>query len=53
MLAVALFLVGLALMGIALLVAIIPTPPARPSWQWLFALGLLLAIGAHGWPGGL
>lgn len=53
MIAVALSLVGLILMAVARLVALLPSPPSRPAWSWIFAPGLLLAIGAHGLPGGL
>lgn len=49
-----LFYFGLLLMALSLLVPLFPiTPTDRWNRAWLFDLGLLLAIGAHGWPGGL
>jgi hypothetical protein len=41
--------------GGALLFALVPAPaaPPRTGWSWWFALGLALAIGAHGFPEGL
>jgi len=46
------FLLGLALMAISLLVPFVPRaePHGWFSWSWLFSFGLLLALGAHGWP---
>jgi len=50
------FLLGLAFMAFGLLFAVFPRAEDRASWfgwHWLYALGLLLAIAAHGWPDGL
>ena len=51
---IVLFLLGLALMAIALFVPFVPRaePEGRGwfSWSWLFSLGLLIALAAHGWP---
>jgi hypothetical protein len=44
-----LFLLGLALMAAALVVEVVPRE-AAPWRSWLFDAGLLLAVGAHGWP---
>jgi hypothetical protein len=48
------FYIGLFLMALSLLFPIFPIPP-NDRWNraWLFDLGLLMALGAHGWPGGL
>jgi hypothetical protein len=44
-----LFLLGLALMAAALVLPGIPQSAGR--WpEWLYGVGLLLAVGAHGWP---
>lgn len=48
------FYLGLLLMSFSLFFPIFPIPP-NERWNpqtWLFRLGLVLAIGAHGWPGG-
>lgn len=51
---VVLFLLGLLVMALSLLWPIVPAPPSeRWNRAWLFDLGLLLAIGAHGWPEGM
>lgn len=50
---VVLFLLGVLVMGLALLLGLVPSPPARPAWSWLFALGLALCVASHGWPEGL
>jgi len=49
---VVVFLVGLALMAVALFVPLVPRGEPRGwfTWSWLFSVGLLLAIAAHGWP---
>lgn len=46
------FLLGCLLMALALLMplAVDPTPPRRFGREWIFDLGLLLALAAHGWP---
>lgn len=52
----ALFIVGVILMALALLLRLFPVPqdpPDRAYRVWLFDLGLLLAVAAHGWPGAL
>lgn len=44
-----LFLLGLALMAAALVLPGIPQSAGR--WpEWLYGVGLTLALGAHGWP---
>lgn len=55
---VVLFLLGLALMAISLFVPLVPRPGPGPdrgwfTWSWLFSLGLLIAVAAHGWPDSL
>jgi len=51
---VVIFLLGLLVMAGALLFALFPVPdPARFGWSWWFALGLLLAVGSHGFPDNL
>jgi hypothetical protein len=49
-----LFLFGLLLMALALVAGMTPigqSPEARKSLaRWVFALGVLLTVGAHGWP---
>lgn len=52
MIRIVLFLLGLALMAISLFVPFVVTDE-RVSRFRLFDLGLLLAVGAHGWPEGL
>lgn len=45
------FLIGCVLMALSLLWPLFPAPPSdRWNRAWLFDLGLLLAIAAHGWP---
>lgn len=55
MIRVVVFLLGLALMGLALLFAAFPRPVERGwfGWHWLYSLGLLMALAAHGWPDNL
>lgn len=55
MLRIVIFLLGLLVMAGALLFALFPAPAAPPrfGWSWWFALGLALAVGAHGFPEGL
>lgn len=55
MLRTVVFLLGVALMGISLLLPFAPpAPPAdRFNRAWLFDCGLLMAVAAHGWPEGL
>jgi hypothetical protein len=49
-----LFYFGLLLMALSLLWPLAPFPPSdRWNRAWMFDLGLLLAVAAHGWPGGL
>jgi hypothetical protein len=51
---VVIFLVGLALMAVSLFVPFARVPEGGWfSWNWLFSFGLLLAVGAHGWPDNL
>lgn len=48
------FCIGLALMVVALTVPAWPDRLATDRWHgWLYRLGLLLAVAAHGWPEGL
>jgi hypothetical protein len=47
------FLLGVLLMALSLLWPLVPPPPGRFDRSWLFELGLVLAIAAHGWPEGL
>lgn len=45
------FLLGILLMALSLFFPLFTVPaPARFDRGWLFDLGLVLAIGAHGWP---
>lgn len=50
---IVLFLLGCALMAISLVMAAFPPPPERFNRGWVFDLGLLLAVAAHGWPDSL
>jgi hypothetical protein len=47
------FLVGVVLMVLGLGLFWRPVGDGRTYDAWLFRLGLLLAVAAHGWPAGL
>jgi hypothetical protein len=50
----AIFIVGLILMAVSLFVPFARLPEGSWfTWNWLFSFGLLLAVGAHGWPANL
>lgn len=50
---IVLFLLGLALMAISVFIPFVVADEARVARFRLFELGLLLAVGAHGWPDNL
>lgn len=52
MIRIVLFLLGCALMAISLFIPFLATDDRLTRFR-LFDLGLLLAVGAHGWPEGL
>lgn len=53
MIRIVLFLLGLALMAVALVIGALPNPPPQLGSTWLYGLGLAPAVGSHGWPDGL